>query len=249
MSMSATASDSTLDRAQSFVTTHWSVVLAAKQGDLAQMRGALEKLCRTYWRPLYAYIRREGYGVQDAQDLTQGFFSVLLEKDYLRHLHDQRGKFRSFLLTFLKHFLSDARNKAAAQKRGGGTTFVSLDDTSVEERCLEPALVLSPEQIFERRWAQTVLDEAVNRLRAEYASSGKEALFEQLKDFQPAKHGDLSYAEVAAQLGMTESAIKSAVHRLRLRHREILREEIAHTVTCPEEIDEEIRYLLTILSN
>src|SRR6185503_14073584 len=135
----ADSSDDLPTTAREFTTTHWTVVLAAKQGDWAQARGALEKLCRIYWRPLYAYIRREGYGVQDAQDLTQGFFSVLLEKDYLSHLHDQRGKFRSFLLTFLKHFLSDERDKAAAQKRGGGKIFVSLDDTAVEEQHLTPA--------------------------------------------------------------------------------------------------------------
>jgi len=234
--------------AQCFTTTHWSVVLAAKVAESSRATEALEKLCRTYWPPLYAFIRREGYDVEEAQDLTQEFFARLLEKDYLGHLHDQRGKFRSFILTFLKRFLSDERGKAAAQKRGGGKTFVSLDDTSAQEHCLlEPANQVSPDQLFEWRWAQTVLEQALHRLRQEYVACGKTPLFDQLKDLQPGEHGTLSYVEVGGQLGMTEAAIKSAVHRLRQRHRELLREEIAETVARPEEIDDEIRYLLTVL--
>jgi RNA polymerase sigma-70 factor (ECF subfamily) len=154
-------------------------------------------------------------------------------------------------LTFLKHFLSDERDKASAQKRGGGKTFVSLDNTSVEDRWIsEPATAggLSPDQLFERRWAETILEQAAERLRSEYAADGKTALFEGLKDFQPGVHGPVSYQQAGAGLGMTESAIKSSMHRMRRRHREILREEIAHTVSRPEEVDEEIRYLLTILS-
>ena len=233
---------------QWFVTTHWSVVQAATAEDLAKAAAALETLCRTYWPPLYAYIRRDGHSAEDAQDLTQEFFARLLEKDYLRHLRHQHGKFRSFLLTFLKHFLADERDKAAAQKRGGGRTFVSLDETSAEERHLLDAVdQLNPDQLFERRWAETVLQQALQRLRGEYEAGGKAALFERLKDMQPGEHGALSYAAVGGQLGMTEAAIKSAVHRLRQRHRELLREEIARTVTRPEEIDEEIRYLLRVL--
>jgi RNA polymerase sigma-70 factor (ECF subfamily) len=234
---------------QWFTTTHWSVVLAARDGDSRQAREALEKLCHTYWPPLYAYIRREGYGVEDAQDLTQGFFTRLMEKDYLGRLRDQDGKFRSFLLTFLKHFLSDERDRAGAQKRGGGKTIVSLDDSSAEACYLtEAADPMSPDQLFERRWAQTLLEQALHRLRQEYVDGGKLALFEQLKDLQPGEHGTLSYVELGEQLGMSEAAIKSAAHRLRRRHCELLREEIAHTVARPEEIDEEIRYLLTVLS-
>jgi RNA polymerase sigma-70 factor (ECF subfamily) len=233
---------------QWFATTHWSVVLTAKNGDAAQAAGALERLCQTYWPPLYAYIRREGHGVADAQDLTQEFFSALLQKDYLQYLQDRRGKFRSFLLTLLKHFLADQRDKAATQKRGGGKTFVSLDDTSVDDRYFAEPSGVGPDQVFERQWAQTILEQAVKRLREEYLAQGQGALFDRMKDFQPGKHGTFSYVEVGAQLGMTESAVKSAVHRLRLRHREILREEIAHTVADSEEIDEEIRYLLTLVS-
>jgi RNA polymerase sigma-70 factor (ECF subfamily) len=163
-----------------FTTTHWSVVLAAKGNDDRQATVALEKLCRAYWPPLYAYIRRDGYGVEDAQDLTQEFFARLLEKDHLRHLRDQRGKFRSFLLTFLKRFLSDERDRARAKKRGGGKTFLSLDDTAAAETSyrIEAVAPGSPDQLFERRWAQTVLERALFRLREEYVAGGKADLFD-----------------------------------------------------------------------
>jgi RNA polymerase sigma-70 factor (ECF subfamily) len=231
-----------------FVTTHWSVVLDAKGEDSAVANEALEKLCRIYWRPVYAFIRRDGHGPEEAQDLTQEFFYRLLSKDYLRHLRDQRGKFRSFLLTFVKHFLSDERDKESALKRGGGQAALSLDDPEGEEMYLaQTAERLSPDQLFERRWAQAVLDQAVRRLRDEYYAADKDALFEKLKDIQPGEHGPLSYRELGAEIGMTEVAIKSAVHRLRKRHREILREEIAHTVMRPEDVDAEIRYLITLL--
>lgn len=231
-----------------FATTHWSVVMAAKGGDSTLGMEALEKLCRIYWSPLYAYIRRESYSVEDAQDLTQAFLSHLVHKEWLNHWHDRRGKFRSFLLTFLKHFLSDERDKAATQKRGGGKTFISLDTSTIDERFLCEQSGLTPDQLFERRWAETIMEQAAKRLGDEYVALDRAALFDRLKDFQPGKHGSLSYAEAGAQLGMTETAIKSAVHRFRLRHRVLLREEIAHTVAHPEEIDDEIRYLLAVLS-
>jgi RNA polymerase sigma-70 factor (ECF subfamily) len=233
-----------------FVTTHWSIVLEAKGDDSTRANEALEKLCQIYWRPVYAFIRRSGHNPADAQDLTQEFFFRLLSKDYLRHLQDQRGKFRSFLLTFVKHFLSDERERALAQKRGGGQALFSLDDTSGEEQYqAEMANPVSPDQLFERSWAQSVLNQALHRLWQEYYAGGKGALFEKLKDVQPGEHGPVSYAQLAAELGMTEVGIKSAVHRFRRRHREILREEIAHTVTRPEDVDSEIRYLITLLSN
>ena len=232
-----------------FQTTHWSVVLTAKDNASPLADEAMAKLCRAYWPPLYAYIRRESHDVPEAQDLTQEFFARLLAKDYLQHLRHQEGKFRSFLLTFLKHFLSDERDKAGARKRGGRESFVSLDETSAEERFLDArANELSPDQIFELRWAQTVMERALGRLREEYVSRGKAALFEQLKDLQPGEHGEASYTQIATRLGLAEGTIKSAVHRLRRRHREILREEIAQTVARPEEIDEEIRNLLIVLS-
>lgn len=209
----------------------------------------MEKLCRAYWPPLYAFIRREGYAVAEAQDLTQDFFSRLLSKDYLQHLRHREGKFRSFLLTLLKHFLSDERDRAGAQKRGGDRPFLSLDEMTAEERHLvEPRNELSPDQIFERRWAQTVFVRGLHRLREEYAADGRADLFHELKDLQPGQHGERSYAEIAAKLGLAEGTIKSAIHRLRKRHREILREEIAQTVAAPEEVDGEIRNLLVILS-
>src|SRR6185436_18158428 len=164
-----------------------------RNSDTLSANDALEKLCRTYWPPLYAYIRREGYKPEDAEDLTQEFLSRFVHKEWLNHLQDQRGKFRSFLLTFLKHFLSDERDKAATQKRGGEKTFISLDDSSIDERSFSGPNERSPEQEFERRWAETVLEQAVKRLREEYTALKKGALFDRLKDFQPGKHGALSY--------------------------------------------------------
>lgn len=233
---------------QWFATTHWSVVWQAKQDDASTGDAALEKLCRTYWPPLYAFIRREGHDATEAQDLTQEFFARLLEKDYLGHLRDQRGKFRSFLLAYLKNFLSEQRRKAGAQKRGGGCGFISLDAAAGEEGYrLEPVDELTPDQVFERRWAQTVLQAALNRLREEYSARGQTALFDRLQDYQPREPGGQSYAQLGAELGLTEAAVKSAVQRMRQRHRELLREEVAHTVTRPEEIEEELRHFRTLL--
>ena len=233
---------------QWFATTHWSVVLAAKQGDASEAAAALEKLCRTYWPPLYAYIRRDGHDATEAQDLTQEFFARLLARDYLQHLHHQEGKFRSFLLAYLKNFLSEQRRKAGAQKRGGGCVFVSLNEPIGEEGyLLEPVDELTPDQVFERRWAQAVLQTALDRLREEYAARGQAALFERLQDYQPREPGGRSYAQLGDELGMTEAAVKSAVQRMRQRHRELLREEIAQTVTRPEEIEEELRHFRAVL--
>lgn len=227
-----------------FVTTHWSVVLTAKQGNAGEAACALEKLCRTYWPPLYAYVRRDGCDKAEAQDLTQEFFARLLAKDYLGRLRHQQGKFRSFLLTCLRNFLSEQRRRAGAQKRGGGCVFISLDEPAGEEGYhLEPVDELTPDQVFERRWAQTILQTALDRLRGEYERRGQTALFQVLQDYQPREQGGRSYAQVGSDLGMTEAAIKSAVQRMRQRHRELLREEVAQTVTRPEEIDEELRHL------
>lgn len=209
---------------------------------------ALERLCRTYWPPLYAFVRREGHGPAEAQDLTQAFFARMLEQNHLARLTHQRGKFRSFLLTFLKHFLSEQRERDSAQKRGGGRTLVSLDQFTEEERHrVEPADRQTPDQAYDRRWAEAVLRQALDRLRDEYAQSGQSALFALLKDFQPRDSAGLSQAEIGRRLGLSEIAVRSAAQRLRRRHREILREAIAHTVTRPEEVDEEIRYLRAVL--
>jgi RNA polymerase sigma factor (sigma-70 family) len=235
-------------RGEWFASTHWSVVLAAKEGDSETARAALEELGRTYWPPLYAYIRREGYGDAEAKDLTQEFFLCLIERDFLRHLRHQQGKFRSFLLTFLKHFLQEERGKARAQKRGGHVVFVPLGGIDEVGYLEEPVDKLSPDQVYERRWAQALLQKALKRLEDEHAALGKADLFETLKDFQPRTPGAPSYAEIGARFGITEAAVKSSMQRLRQRHREILREEIARTVMRPEEIEEEMRYLRQVLS-
>jgi RNA polymerase sigma-70 factor (ECF subfamily) len=231
-----------------FTTTHWSVVLAAKQGDVSHAAAALENLCRTYWPPLYAYIRREGHDATEAQDLTQEFFARLLAKDYLQNLRHQQGKFRSFLLAYLKNFLLEQRRKVRALKRGGGQVFVSLDTTESEDGyLLEPVDELTPDQVFELRWAQAVLQAALARLREEYVARGQAALFERLQNYQPREPGGQSYAQLGDELAMTEAAVKSAVQRMRQRHRELLREEVAHTVTRPEEIEEELRHFRALL--
>jgi RNA polymerase sigma factor (sigma-70 family) len=231
-----------------FATTHWSIVLLARDGDSSAAFAALDRLCHDYWRPVYAYVRRDGYGPPDAQDLTQEFLTRFVHKEWLNHLKDQRGKFRSFLLTFLKHFLSDQRDRAGALKRGGGATLIPLDELQAEEQsALGVMQALTAEQIFERRWAQDVMDRAVAQLRHEYTDDGKAELYAQLKDLQPGERTSSGYVEIGRQLGLTESAVKSAVHRLRQRHRALLRAEIARTVSSEAEIDEEIRYLISVL--
>jgi RNA polymerase sigma-70 factor (ECF subfamily) len=231
-----------------FATTHWSVVRSAQRGDAAEATAALERLCRTYWAPLYAYIRRDGCGHPEAQDLTQEFFARLLARDYLQRVHHQKGKFRSFLLAYLKNFLAEHRRRAGAQKRGGGQALVSLDTPAGETGYLfEPVDELTPDQVFERRWAQAVMQTALHRLREEYTARGQAAVFEVLQDYQPRDPGGQSYAQLGEDLGMTEAAVKSAVQRMRQRHRELLREAIAQTVTRPEEIEEELRHFRALL--
>lgn len=231
-----------------FRTTHWSVVLAAGRSESPQAAQALETLCRTYWYPLYAYVRRQGCSPEDAQDLTQAFFARLLEKNYVGQVGQQKGKFRSFLLAALRHFLSDQRDRARTVKRGGGAAHISLDAQDAEERYrLEPVDRMDAERIFERRWAMTLLEKALSRLRDESAEVGKITTFERLKDFV-AGENELSCDELAARMGLTESAVKSAVHRLRERYRELVREEIGQTVADPGGIDAEIRHLIAVIS-
>lgn len=236
------------DKGEWFASTHWSVVLAARDREMPEASAALEQLCRTYWWPLYAFIRRHGHEEAEAKDLTQEFFLRLIERHYLQHLKHQRGRFRSFMLTLLKNFLLEQRGKAQAQKRGGGKTFISFEQHDGDGAYLnEPVDNLSPDQVFERRWAQAVFQTALNRLRDEYNESGRGLFFDLMKDFQPREPGSPSYVEIGARFGMTEAAVKSAVQRMRQRHREILREEIARTVGSPQEIDEEIRHLREVL--
>lgn len=235
--------------AEGFATTHWSVVFMARDGDAPRAFAALERLCRAYWRPVYAYIRRDGSLPADAQDLTQEFFHHFIEKEWIGRLQHQRGKFRSFLLTFLKHFLSDQRQRAGAQKRGGRHAFISIEEMLAEEALASaPTAPLTADEAFEQRWAQNLVERGVCRLRAEYVRAGKGALFDALKDVEPGERGASSYAQIGERLGMTEGAVKSAMHRMRLRHREILRAEIARTTGNPAEVDEEIRHLIYVLA-
>ena len=233
---------------QRFAPTHWSVVLAAREGDTAGSE-ALNALCHAYWPPIYSHIRRQGHEAAEAQDLTQEFFARLVHRDYLARVDHGRGKFRSFLLALLTNFLCEQRGRAGAQKRGGGSRALSLDACDDQGNYLnEPVDELTPEQVFERRWVQTVLQRALDRLSAEYVNSNKVSLFEALKDFQPRQSGSQTYAQIAASLGTTEGAVKSAMQRLRQRHREILRDEIAQTVSSVTEVDEEIRHMRKVLN-
>lgn len=227
-----------------FGTTHWSVVLAAGHRSSSDSDQALSELCRTYWYPLYAYVRRRVDDFHEAQDLTQAFFARLLEKEYLKDVDPERGKFRSFLLAAMKHFLSKEWKRARARKRGGGRIPLSLDFQAAEGKYrLEPADVVTPERLYERRWALTLLDQVVGQLQQELAAAGKPALFEHLKAFLTSKQESPPYRQVADQLGMTEGAVRVAVHRLRRRYRELMRGQIAQTVSSPEEVDEELRQL------
>jgi DNA-directed RNA polymerase specialized sigma24 family protein len=232
--------------ATNFTTTHWSVVLASAQGDSPQAASALEQLCRTYWYPLYAFVRRRGYSPEDAQDLTQGFLASLLSTHALGTVHPAKGRFRSFLLAALNHFLANEWDKAQALKRGGGQAPISLD--AAEERYrAEPSEGLSPDRIFERQWALTLLAQVASRLREDYETAGKGPLFEALQVYLSGEKGLPPYRETADQLGLGLDALKKAVERLRRRYGELLREEIAHTVSDPAEVDEEIRYLRSVV--
>ena len=234
---------------QVFTTTHWSVVSAAGRPDSPQAAQALEKLCSTYWYPLYAFIRRKGYEAHDAQDLTQSFFARLLEKDFLSGVDRTKGKFRSFLLAALEHFLANEWRDAHAQKRGGKVTFISLDDESPEQQYLQLAASgLSAQQLFEQQWAMALLDQVLARLRTEFAAAGKGVLFEQLKIFLTGEKRPVSYAELAVELQSKEAALKMAVSRMRQRYGELLRAEIANTVSSPDEVEGELRALFAALS-
>jgi RNA polymerase sigma factor (sigma-70 family) len=232
-----------------FATTHWSVVLAAKEEDTPHAAEALEKLCRTYWYPLYAFVRRLGRSPEDAQDLTQGFFAHLLHKDFLRGVGPEKGRFRSFLLACLKHFLTDEREKARTVKRGGNCPEIPLNLDGAEERYqLEACVKADAESLYERRWAVDLLDRVLDRLRLEAVASGREVVFDQLQGCLLGERPTETYAQLGARLDLSEAAVKVSVHRLRQRYRELLHEEIAHTVTRPDDIEEELRYLFEVVS-
>jgi RNA polymerase sigma factor (sigma-70 family) len=225
------------------------VVLAAGSPESSRYQEALEMLCRTYWFPLYAYLRRHGHDTHQAEEYTQAFFARMLEKQNLRLADPERGKFRSFLLATLKHFLADERDRARAKKRGGGRKVLSIDLQEAESQyALEPADKLSPEKLFDKSWALTVLDRTMARLKAELASKKKQELFEHLKVHLTAEKGSVPYSRVAAELGMTEGSVRVAVHRFRRRYRKLLRDEIVQTVTAEDQIDEEINNLFTALA-
>jgi RNA polymerase sigma factor (sigma-70 family) len=233
-----------------FVTTHWSVVLAAGRSDTTRAHDALAHLCKAYWYPLYAYARRRGCSPPDAQDLTQEFFARLLAGNWVAEADRHRGRFRSFLLTAMKHFMANEWHKAQAQKRGGGQPILSLDDDTAEQRYgLEPVETATPESLFERGWALTLLEGVLARLEEEYHREGKQAWMEAMRPALTTDRGALDYAELAHKLGMTETAARVAVHRLRQRYRQLIRAEVASTVASPEEVEAEMHYLFQALTN
>ena len=230
-----------------FATTHWSVVLEA-QGESPAAQEALETLCRVYWRPLYAFVRRQGCGHEEAQDLTQGFFVSLFERESLNAVRKEKGRLRSYLLKALKYFLADEQRRAMAMKRGKGQRLIPLEALHAEGRTeMEPADPVTAEMIYERRWASTLLEHVLSRLKDEYRTAGNARLFDLLKQLLPDEPGAPSQAEIAAQLGMTENAIRQAFYRFRQHYQSLLREEIAHTVATPGDIEDELRHLIAVV--
>jgi RNA polymerase sigma factor (sigma-70 family) len=244
-----TAIDGSAHRGTAFTTTHWSVVLEA-QGPTPAARAALETLCRTYWQPIYGFVRRQGAGPEETKDLTQGFFALLLERRDLNTVRKEKGRLRSYLLTSLKHFLTNERNRALAIKRGEGQRLIPLEDLHEREAAgFEPADTSTADRIYERGWALALLDQVLTRLGNEYRAGGPATarLFDQLQKLLTDESDRPSQAEIAGELAMTENAVKQAFHRLRQRYRELLREEIAHTVMLPGDIEDELRHLIAVL--
>jgi RNA polymerase sigma factor (sigma-70 family) len=230
-----------------FTTTHWSVVLEA-QGESPAAQEALENLCRTYWRPVYSFVRRQGLGPEEAEDVTQGFFAQLLERKRLSVVRKEKGRLRSFLLGALKYFMADERRRATTIKRGRGQRLIPLERLRGDERIeMEPSDPVTAEMIYERRWALTVLERVLSRLKDEYQTAGNAALFDLLKQLLPDEPGSPSQADIAAQLGMTENATRQAFYRFRQHYQSLLREEIAHTVATPGDIEDELRHLIAVL--
>jgi RNA polymerase sigma-70 factor (ECF subfamily) len=230
-----------------FTTTHWSVVLEA-QGESPTAQGALEKLCRTYWRPIYSFVRRQGAGAEDAEDLTQGFFALLFERKDLSTVRKEKGRLRSYLLTSVKNFLADEARRALAVKRGKGQRLIPLDDIREHEVIdVERSDRLTADQIYERRWAFTVLEQVMARLRDEYRSAGNLRFFDQMKKMLTNEPDRPSQAQIASEFDMTENAVKQAFYRFRQRYQTLLREEIAHTVAMPGDIEDELRHLIAVV--
>jgi len=235
------------NQAIAFTTTRWSVVLTA-QGESPAADQALEKLCRTYWWPLYGFVKRQGYAAEEAQDLTQSFFAMLLERRDLDAVRQEKGRLRSYLLASFKNFLRKVHRREVALKRGGGKLPIPLDNLQARD-CgeVEPADNVSAELIYERRWALTLLEQVLNRLEEEYRAAGNAALFAALAELLADKSDGSSHAAIAKKLAMTEHAVKQAFYRLRLRYRELLREEIADTVAVPADIEDELRHFISVL--
>jgi RNA polymerase sigma-70 factor (ECF subfamily) len=238
---------SSQNNAVAFTTTHWSVVLEA-QGSTPAAQAALEELCRTYWRPIYGFARREGTGPEEAKDITQGFFALILERKDFQSLRQEKGRLRSFLLASLKHFMANERRDAATLKRGGGRAPIPLDGTESDDSSwFASSEMLSADLLYDRRWAVTVLDRVFARLREESQGSASAPLLQRLNEFLSDEPDRPSQAEIAREFGMTENAIKQAFHRLRQRYRQLLREEVAHTVATPGDVEDELRHLIAAL--
>jgi DNA-directed RNA polymerase specialized sigma24 family protein len=248
MSSEGSAMGSEIESADLFPSTHWTMVLMAGQNASPEATAALETLCRTYWYPLYVYIRRKGHGAEEAQDLTQEYFLRLLEKNYLAHVDRQKGRFRCFLLAALNHFLANEWRRGQTAKRGGGHPLIPLDERNAESRyALEPVSDLSPEKIYERHWALAVLGQALARLREESVAAGRTQQFDLLKGFLTTEAEEGDYDAAAVRLGMRFGTVAVLVHRLRQRYREMLRNEIARTVASQAEVEDEIRWLFAAL--
>jgi len=241
------------DEPREFVTTRWSLILSAANGEEQKARGALAELCRTYWRPIFSFVRARGYSIEDAQDLTQDFFVTILRNNWLQHADRNRGRFRSLLLRSLQNFLINAAEKTHAHKRGGGVDFVSWDDWMRETRSqlslpAQAVESLPPERIFDLSWATTVVERALQRLREECESKGKLWLFQALSSHLTDERDELSYSDLSADLGIAETVLKKQLHNMRQRYRSLLRAEVSRTVENPADVDDEIRYLCATLA-
>ena len=253
--MSAGVSGESAGESRAFVTTRWSLVLSAAKSGSGEKdaQEALAELCRTYWRPIFSFVCRRGYSTQDAQDLTQDFFVMILERNWLEHANPNRGRFRSLLLKSLQNFLINATEKAHARKRGGDVKFVSWDDWMSEAPSPIPISAqaldsLPPEQLFDLRWAVTVVEQALRRLREECEGKGKLRLFHALSGYLAAERDEVSYCKLSTALGVAETSVKKQLRSMRLRYRSLLRDEVAHTVADPAEVEDEIRYLCAALA-
>lgn len=230
-----------------FTSTHWSIVVEA-QGESPAAQKALENLCRIYWRPIYSFVQRQGTAPDEAEDVTQAFFADLIEHKSLTAVRREKGRFRSYLLGALKYFVADERRRAMAIKRGKGQRPIPLEELGLDERLqTEPTDPVTAEQIFERRWASTVLERVLGLLKDEYIAAGNAALFDSLKQLLPDEPGSPTQADIAGQLGMTANAVRQAFHRFRQRYQSLLREEIAHTVATPGDVEDELRHLIAVV--